>query len=188
MELSSHLSTSSLKFSTEWHKLVLRNDKHNLITGTTGSRCREVGAGQGNLEVGNLSPDSRWSESNVGQRDWNSFWWCDGKTRWAQCVWWSWHYSQRTKAPGVLVKTSALAQMAVFVPSKKNQPGNGLWGHNFSFLLTGPISRWVKGTLVVTSGEVVARTLVSLWPRLWQTWLWRSPSQGLVLSLGSIVK
>lgn len=58
----------------------------------------------------------------------------------AECVWWSWHYSQRTRAPSVLVKTSALAQMAVFVLSKKTQPGNGLWGHNFSFLLTGPIS------------------------------------------------
>lgn len=144
--------------------------------------------GQSNLEVGDLSPDLHCSESSVGQRDWSSFWWCDGKSLWALCVWWSWHYSQRTKAPGVLVKTSALAQMAVFVLSKRTQPGNGLQGHNFSFLLTGPISEWVKGTLVVTYGEVVAGTLVLLWPRLWWTWLWRSPTQGLVLSLGSIMK
>lgn len=55
--------------------------------------------------------------------------------------------------------------MAVFVLSKKKkktQPGNGLWGHNFSFLLTDPISELVEGTLVVTFGEVMAKTPVSL--------------------------
>lgn len=34
----------------------------------------------------------------------------------------------------------------------------------FSFLLTGFVSEWVEGTLVVTSGEVVAETSVSVWP------------------------
>lgn len=127
----------------------------------------------------------------LAKRDWGSFWWRDGKTLWAQYVWWSWHYSQRTKAPGALVKTSALAQMAVFVLSKKKKASARKMGYGdtiFPSYWQAPSPNEWKG----------------LWWSLLEKWwsgpwfysdpggcgvgLWRSPLQGLVLSLESRLK